>query len=72
MDCQRRYSLLSRLGPGLRTPSGPAVPPDCNSRPDRRLQPTERQNINLYLQRGSHPQRTVPTISSMRQAYRRE
>src|SRR3546814_8927846 len=32
---------------------------DCINRPDRRLQPTKTPNVNLCLQRGSHPQKTV-------------
>jgi hypothetical protein len=53
------------MGPGSRTPSGPAVPTDCINRPDRRLHPTTRQIINSHLQCGSHPQRTkYPGASS--------
>src|ERR1700757_4693021 len=56
--CPRRHSLISRMGPCSRTPSGPAVSIDCINRPDRRLHPTK-ANTSIYpLQRGSHPQRT--------------
>jgi transposase len=35
--CPRRHSLMNRMGPCSRTPSGPAVSTDCINRPDRRL-----------------------------------
>ena len=38
--CPRRHSLINRMGPCSRTPSGPAVSTDCINRPDRRLHPT--------------------------------
>ena len=38
--CPRRHSLINRIGPCSRTPSGPAVSTDCINRPDRRLHPT--------------------------------
>src|SRR4051794_5087968 len=56
--CPRRYSLISRMGPCSRTPSGPAVSTDCVNRPDRRLHPTNAKTSIYLLQRGSHPQRT--------------
>src|SRR4051794_19071789 len=57
--CPRRYSLISRMGPCSRTPSGPAVSTDCVNRPDRRLHPTNAKTSIYLLQRGSHPQRTL-------------
>jgi hypothetical protein len=39
--CPRRQSLISRMGPRSRTPSGAAVSTDCVNRPDRRLHPTK-------------------------------
>jgi len=47
--CRRRHSLISRMGPCSRTPSGPAVSIDCINRPDRRLHPTHRHYVNLSL-----------------------
>src|SRR5262245_64506447 len=57
-QCRRRHSLLSRMGPCSRTPSGPAVSTDCMNRPDRRLHPTNATASIFALQRGSHPQKT--------------
>ena len=54
----RRHSLISRMGPCSRTPSGPAVSTDCINRPDRRLHPTNATASIYLLQRGSHPQKT--------------
>lgn len=56
--CPRRHSLMNRMGPCSRTPSGPAVSTDCINRPDRRLHPTNATASIYLLQRGSHPQRT--------------
>jgi hypothetical protein len=56
-ECRRRHSLISRMGPCSRTPSGPAVSTDCVNRPDRRLHPTNATASNLPLQRGGHPQK---------------
>ena len=53
-----RHSLINRMGPCSRTPSGPAVSTDCINRPDRRLHPTNATASIYLLQRGSHPQRT--------------
>ena len=61
--CPRRQSLISRMGPCSRTPSGPAVSIDCIKRPDRRLHPTYANTSNFPLQRGSHPQRTSPSLA---------
>ena len=63
--CPRRQSLISRMGPCSRTPSGPAVSIDCINRPDRRLHPTY-ANTSIYpLQRGSHPQKTCWPLAPM-------
>ena len=56
--CLRRHSLINRMGPCSRTPSGPAVSTDCINRPDRRLHPTNATASIYLLQRGSHPQKT--------------
>lgn len=56
--CPRRHSLINRMGPCSRTPSGPAVSTDCINRPDRGLHPTNAIASIYLLQRGSHPQRT--------------
>ena len=57
-ECRRRHSLINRMGPCSRTPSGPAVSIDCINRPDRRLHPTTATTSIYLLQRGGHPQRT--------------
>jgi hypothetical protein len=49
MDCRRRHCPNCRLGLGSRIPSGPAVPTDCNSRPDRRLQPIKTPKYQIEL-----------------------
>jgi len=56
--CPRRYSLINRMGPCSRTPSGSAVSTDCINRPHRRLHPTNATASINPLQRGSRPQRT--------------
>jgi hypothetical protein len=60
--CPRRHSLINRMGPCSRTPSGPAVSTDCINRPDRRLHPTNATASIYLLQRGSHPQRTSTDV----------
>jgi hypothetical protein len=42
-------SFLEGLGPGSRTPSGPAVPTDCITTPDRRLRPTDTPDHQIAL-----------------------
>src|SRR6202000_2121705 len=49
----RRQSLMNRMGPCSRTPSGPAVSTDCINRPDRRLHPTNATASIYPLQRGT-------------------
>src|ERR1700744_2665167 len=66
-ECRRRHSLISRMGPCSRTPSGPAVSTDCVNRPDRRLHPTNATASNLPLQRGGHPQKTFSGSFGMSQ-----
>ena len=56
--CRRRHSLMNRMRPCSRTPSGPAVSTDCINRPNRRLHPTNVTASIYLLQRGSHPQKT--------------
>jgi len=49
VECPRHHSLQSRVGPSSRIPSGPAVYADRINRPDRRLHPTQRQNLKSPL-----------------------
>ena len=62
----RALSPQSRMGPRPRKPSGPAVHDRAN-RPDTRLHPTRTPNVTNPLQRGSHPHRTAPGLSSLAQ-----
>jgi hypothetical protein len=57
-ECQKRHSLKSRMGPYLRTPSGPAVQRRLHQQAEQKTAPDQRQYIRFLLQCGSHPQRT--------------
>src|SRR6476620_5848079 len=63
--CPRRHSLINRMGPCSRTPSGPAVSTDCINRPDRRLHPT---NATASIALATREPSTEDSIRTSRQS----
>src|SRR5215472_7689445 len=47
--CLRRHSLISRMGPRSRTPSGPAVSTDCIKQAGQKTAPDQCHYVNLAL-----------------------